>query len=183
MEEVWKPVKGFEGLYEVSNFGRVKSLSRYVRNSQDRGDRLIRSRFLKQCEDTEHYLLVGLHKDGKQTMRKVHRLVAEVFLDNPHNFPQVNHKDENPQNNKLPNLEWCSARYNNNYGHHTGRQARTCSKPIVQKTLTGQLVHVWPSINEAKRHGYSTFHMVACCKNKEKKYRGFKWQYLNEVAS
>lgn len=102
----WKPVKGYEGLYEVSNDGRIKALKKRV----DRGKchREWEEHFLKQAADMNGYLRTSLAMNGKNTTIKVHRLVAETFIPNPENKPEVNHIDGNKQNNDVSNLEWCT---------------------------------------------------------------------------
>lgn len=115
--EIWKPIEGFEGIYEVSNFGRVKSIDRYV--IYKNGHKTFhKGRIIRQI-DNFGYKTVHLHKDGKQTSSvRVHRLVAIAFIPNPLNLPIVNHKDEDRANNIVENLEWCDSKYNNNYGNH-----------------------------------------------------------------
>lgn len=105
MEEIWKEIEGYEGLYEVSNFGRVKSLKR------DKNGKL-----MSLQKDKDGYPVVGLYFKGNLKLHKVHRLVAQTFLSNPDNLPQVNHKDEDKTNNMVDNLEWCTPGYNTNYG-------------------------------------------------------------------
>ena len=107
--EIWKPVVGYEGFYEVSNKGRVKSFI-----SKRCEEFLLRIRKTKKYQD---YMSVGLWDGKKQHHHSIHRLVACAFIPNPDNLPQVNHKDENPSNNCVENLEWCTAKYNNNYGN------------------------------------------------------------------
>lgn len=102
MEEIWKEVKGYEGLYEVSNLGNVKSLRKGT--------------IMKPSKNQMYLQTILTDKDGKHKLFLVHRLVAEAFLPNPNNYPQVNHKDENGSNNIVFNLEWCDSKYNNNYG-------------------------------------------------------------------
>ena len=111
MLEIFKDIKGYEDLYQVSNLGRVKSLKRISPQGH-----LLKERIKKQSNRGGGYLFVTLCKSGIQTMYSVHRLVAEAFLSNPDNLPCVNHKDENKQNNCVDNLEWCSYQYNCNYG-------------------------------------------------------------------
>lgn len=161
-KEYWKYIKGYEGLYQVSNFGRVKS------------NKFGKERILKPFTNSTGYLLVSLCKDGKVKAFTVHRLVAEAFIDNPDNLPQVNHRDENKLNNNVDNLEWCTNEYNINYGTRTER----CSKPVLQYTLDGEFVREWPSIMEAARNGYYQGHVVACCQGKRKAHKGFIWKYL-----
>ena len=106
MEEIWKDIDGFEGLYQVSNFGNVMSLNY--------GNRGYAKKLTPKCNNSGR-LWVELLKGGKRKCMLVHRLVALAFIPNPNNFPQINHKDENPKNNFAFNLEWCTQSYNNNY--------------------------------------------------------------------
>ena len=119
MEEIWKPVIGYEGLYEVSNLGRVRSVDRLVKYSNGQ-IHLHKGRILSPgLVHKSGYLQVGLCNNGKTKHKMVYRLVAEGFLPNIDNLPQVNHKDENPFNNCVENLEWCTIEYNINYGTRT----------------------------------------------------------------
>ena len=111
MIEEWRPIPGYEGLYEVSNTGRVRSVDRYVKTCYG-SYRLHKGKVLSPGIRPDGYLVVSL----QYRMFRVHRLVAQAFLPNPDNLPQVNHKDENPGNNNVDNLEWCTAKYNNNFG-------------------------------------------------------------------
>lgn len=113
--EVWRSVNGFEGFYEVSNLGNVRTISHYS-NYKGNSQRLIKGRIKKKCTDKDGYLVVSLYKGKEKKLRRVHRLVAEAFIENKNNLPQVNHKDEQKTNNAVTNLEWCDALYNNNYG-------------------------------------------------------------------
>ena len=168
MKEIWKPIKDFE-YYFISNFGRVKST------------KFGKERILKLTKDKDGYLIVNLYKNNKSKTFKVHRLVAEVFLPNPYNLPQVNHKDENPQNNIVTNLEWCDAKYNNNYGTRNKRIGKSNtngkrSKPVLQYTLDGKFVREWESYRECKRNGFN--HVSECCRGKLKSCGGFIWKYI-----
>lgn len=107
MQEVWKDIDGYEGKYQVSNLGRVKSLN-YNRTGEEK--------LLKPLENKCGYVRVVLYKDRRAKNYLIHRLVAETFIPNPNNYPIINHKDENKQNNKVKNLEWCTYEYNNTYG-------------------------------------------------------------------
>lgn len=118
MKEVWKDVVGYEGLYQISNTGKVKSLPKWA------GKSLRKERILKTPPDKDGYIKVVLCKNNKTRFLSVHRLMAEVFIPNPNNFPQINHKDENKQNNNLDNLEWCTCKYNINYGTRTERASK-----------------------------------------------------------
>lgn len=118
-KEIWRPVVGFEGLYEVSNFGAVRSVDRIIQHTNKRFGpmtRKLKGRLLKMIFDGRGlYYQVSL-SNGINKRYLVHRLVAEAFVENPLNLPEVNHKDENKTNNKASNLEWCDHKYNSNYG-------------------------------------------------------------------
>lgn len=164
--ENWKDIIGFEGLYQVSDLGRVKSFY----NGKER--------VLVGVKNTNGYLKVGLWKDGKVKQYRVHRLVAEAFIPNPYGLPEVNHKDECKTNNAVSNLEWCDNRYNNNYGTRTERSAKAQSRTVHQYTLDGSLVRSYPSVMEAERstgcnHGY----ISKCCNGKYKQAYGYIWSY------
>ncbi len=102
MQEEWKQIKGYEGLYEVSNLGRIRNAAGHIMKPQD---------------ETGGYFAIGLTKNKKFSRHRIHRLVAEAFVPNPDSLPIVNHKDEDRKNNRADNLEWCTSQYNNSYGH------------------------------------------------------------------
>ncbi len=171
--EIWVPIKGFEGVYEVSSFGRVRSLN-YRHTGQ--------TKVLSPGDNGWGYLQVGLCKNGKGKSYLVHRLVAEAFLPNWFDYPEVNHRDENPKNNHVSNLEWCDGRYNTNYGTRNQRAAEKMtngklSKPVLQLTKTRELVREWPSTQEAGRNGFDHSHIAACCRGELKSHKGFVWKY------
>lgn len=169
-KEYWKPVVGYEGLYEVSNWGRVKSLPR--------NGTVKYARILKFHTNRQGYLQVGLCKNNKLKIFLVHRLVAEAFLPNPDNLPEVNHKDENKTNNSVDNLEWCDAKYNHNYGTINERISKKLSKPILQYTLEGQFVREWLSAKQAEREGgFDSANITACCRGERKTHKDFIWKY------
>ena len=114
MEE-WRDIKGYEGLYQVSNEGRIKSLER-IANRSDGKVEILKEKIRKLTKDKDGYLCVPLVKELKRKFCKVHRLVAKAFIDNPDNLPEINHKDECKSNNSVENLEWCDRKYNTNYG-------------------------------------------------------------------
>ena len=116
MREEWKPIDGYEGLYEISSKGRVKSLPKCGRNA----------RILFEGYNKYGYKSVVLCKNGIYKRYLIHRLVATAFIENPKNLPEVNHRDENKENNRVENLEWCDHRYNINYGSKIVRQKKTC---------------------------------------------------------
>ena len=151
MEEIWKDIKGYEGLYQVSNLGRVKSLKRIVFTKY--GKRLtIYEKILKAKVHKFGYLEVNLNSNGIAKTLKVHRIVAEAFLPNLNNYPEINHKDENKQNNHIINLEWCTSSYNANYGTRNIRSALAKSKKIVQYSLDGNLIKEHQSLTDAGRY-------------------------------
>lgn len=154
MTEQWRSIKNYEGLYEVSNWGRVKNTRT--------------GRVLKPMKNWKGYLNVILCKDGVHKTCKVHRLVAQAFLPNPNNHPQVNHINEDKTDNRVDNLEWCDGAYNVRYSQ---------TKTVYQYTLDGQLVRVWPSTQECARNGFYQNAISNCCNGKRKTHKGFRWSY------
>ena len=179
-KEIWKIINGYEN-YMISSFGRVKSLDRYVRGKNN-SIYIKKGKLLKLYTDKDGYQTVMLYHNNKKKLLKVHRLVAEAFLDNPNNLSQVNHKDECKTNNNVNNLEWCDAKYNNNYGTAIERRSKTrtngiFSKKVYQYTLDGEFVREWPSTKECGRNGYNQGHVAACCRGVQNKHKGFVWSY------
>lgn len=174
--EVWKPVPGYEQFYEVSNFGRVRSFSRPVRKR--RGNKVVlemqEGRILKPAVTHKGYFAVKLYDDTKSHMFPIHRLVLSTFVPNPENLPQVNHKDENKQNNRVDNLEWCSAKYNRNYG-----SVRSWNyKPVKQFTKAREFIREFESIISASRcTGIAATNIGNCAKHKRPSAGGYIWQY------
>lgn len=127
--EIWKDIKGYEGLYQASSIGNVKSIGRYV-NAKNNSKKYMKSIILKGVANDRGYYMVVLSKEGKKRKVFVHRLIAETFIENPKNYTQVNHKDEDKTNNNINNLEWCSCKYNCNYGTRNkrlaGRRKKVC---------------------------------------------------------
>jgi len=119
MGEIWKDIKGWEGFYQISNFGNVKSLKR-----KSSIGRLLKERLLKPTPDTKGYLRVAFHIKSKATHYSVHRLVGLMFLENPLNKEQINHKDGNKENNNVSNLEWCTNKENSDHAYNTGLKDR-----------------------------------------------------------
>ena len=169
MEEIWKDIDGYEGLYQVSNLGNVRSLN-YKRQGYTRKLRL---RF-----DGVGYHIVSLCGNGKPKNAEVHRLVAKAFVSNPDNLPCVNHKDETRTNNKVDNLEWCTQQYNCTYGSAKAKFAAARSKPVEQ-LKDGIVVKRWESSNEAGRAGFDQSHITKCCNGtaKYKTHKGYEWRY------
>lgn len=176
-EEKWKAIAGYEG-YAVSNLGRVKSL------------KYDKEKILKPYKHRDGYLFVYLYRNGKRKMFYVHRLVASAFIQNPEGFEQVNHKDENKTNNCVDNLEFCNAKYNNNYGTHTRRSAAAqINHPAKSKAVEASrfsdfrtIEHRFASVAEANRNGYFLGNVSACCNGRycregNNKYRGLYWRF------
>ena len=189
--EIWKDIKDYEGLFQVSNLGRVKSLGN--------GGTHKTSRIRKLYTNKYGYLQVSLCKDGKKKMCRVHRLVAEAFLPNPENKPYINHKIEGDEGKKInmvifntdgsvnkekSTIEWVTAKENINYGTHNERVSKTLtngklSKKVLQFTLDGDLIREWESTHECGRNGFNRSHVAACCRGNTrlKTYKGFIWKY------
>ena len=179
MKEIWKDIKDYEGHYQVSNLSRVRSLDRYIKG-KGHSLQFKKGRILKPTKDRYGYLQVTLCKNNIKKEYKVHRLVAEAFIDNPDNLPQVNHRDENKLNNNVDNLEWCSAKYNTNYGTGIERRAKSRQIPIIQYTLDGEFVREWDSAIQAEREGgFSNSHIISVCKGKRPHHKGYIWRYKN----
>ena len=179
MKEVWKDIKGYEGLYQVSNLGGIRSLNKFV-NTKGKSKRLIKGKTLTPFCDKNGYLLVNLYdKDNKVKQFRTHRLIAETFIPNPNNLPEVNHIDENKQNNCIENLEWCTTRYNCNYGTRNER----IRKKVCQYDLNGNYIKTWDSIIQVEKD-LNIFHsrIIEVCKNKRNQIGGYIWKYESEVV-
>lgn len=175
--KTWKDIPGYEGLYRISTSGEIYSYPRKGNFGRDH--------FLKFRVDKGGYLRVLLSKNSKSKEMLVHRLVAKAFLPNPHNLPEVNHKDENTKNNNVSNLEWCTSKYNSNYGTRNKRMAKSltngpCSKRVAQYTLDGKFIKLWPSTMECNRNGYDFRNVSACCRGERTKAYGYRWFYLSK---
>ena len=167
-EEVWKDIQGYEGLYQVSNMGRVKSLERTVWNG--RSYYKAPERILKAGK-ARGYLRVMLCKDGKGKWYPVHRLVAIAFIPNPDNLPEVNHKDENKQNNCVENLEWCTRQYNVEYSK---------AKVVIGINKISGLILEFPSAYEASRQtNINRGNICNCLKGRIKSAGGYVWYYAD----
>ena len=179
-----KQIKGYEDLYQIDEFGNVYSNGKGKSTCPNWNVK----RIIKPSLKKNGYLSIKLFKDGKRKYYLVHRLVAENYLTNELNFPQVNHKDANKINNHFTNLEWCTAKENILHSKFLGLQKskkgieNSCSKQILQFDLNNNFIKEWGSINEVKRElNYNSFGIIKCCK-KIKKYKtayGFKWEYKN----
>lgn len=172
MKEEWRDIQGYPN-YQVSNLGRVKSLERKVDFGV--GYRTVSEKILKQYIQNNGYVWVGLHKNNKQKRMLIHRLVAMAFLPNPNNYKEVNHRDENPKNNNVDNLEWCTREYNENYGTKKQRRLEKISIPVVAYK-DGVEVMRFSSSMEAQRNGYNQQCVRYCCRGIYKSYKGYEWK-------
>ena len=164
MKESWKDIEGYEGLYQVSSFGRVK--------------RVTTGRILKGSKDSIGYLLVILYKNNIGSTKKIHRLVAEAFIPNPDNKPQVNHIDEDKTNNIVSNLEWMTAKENSNHGTRNGRVSRSKSIPIIAINIkTGESQEFYGTNECARQLGLSPSNISAVLKGRQKQTGGFTFKY------
>lgn len=186
--EIWRTAV-YDGIeyesYQVSNLGRIMSLNYHREGRAD---------LMNPRKRKDGYLQVNLRKNGIRKTFQVHRLVAETFLENPENKPEINHIDEDKTNNfvflnedgsvdkEKSNIEWSTHKNNCNHGTRNERMRETLtngklSKPVLQLSLDGEIIREWPSVSEVGRNGFSKGHVAACCNGKEKTYKGFLWMY------
>jgi len=166
--EIWKSHPEIPGI-EVSTLGNVRILDRVV--SSEKGTQFVAGRVLKQCKNTSGYLQANIPIDGKRITKAVHRLVAQAFIKNTYNFPQVNHKDCNPINNNVDNLEWCTGKYNIEYREKYGK---TLSRPVYAVNLKTSKVSKFKSQSEASRElGILQQSISKVIKGKFKQTHGF----------
>lgn len=193
MEEIWKDIEGYKGLYQVSNLGQVRSLNYHMQKGN--------IKIMKQ-QKVRGYLVVEIHNKNrgksKRTIYYIHRLVAQAFIPNPNNYPEVNHKDERPENNfvyvneggtvniEKSNLEWCTEKYNNNYGTRLSRALETKkingkrNKPVNQYDMDGNLIKRWESGTiAAEELGLCQGSISRCCLKQRNSYNGFIWRYAD----
>lgn len=168
-EEKWIPVDGYDGKYEVSSLGRVRSFARKSYNGK----------LLVQREQNG-YLAVHLSKSGKCKAYLVHRLVATAFIPNKNNLPQVNHKDENKKNNSVENLEWCSCAYNLSYGTAPARRAMSRGKPCVGTWPDGTEKSFFSTGDAERNTGISHAHISQVCNGIWHSAGGVVWRYTDE---
>ena len=185
--ENWKDIKGYEGFYQVSNLGRVKSLERDVYNYRGTLINHIEEKILASSLDRYGYQCVNLYKNGEGKKMRVHRLVAEAFIPNPENKPMVNHKNEVKSDNFVENLEWCDAQYNINFGTRTARMIKNrksykfgnapSAKPIFCEELNKTFDCAKRVEEELGIWGTS---IAKVCKGKAKTAGGFHWKYADD---
>lgn len=203
MKEIWKDIKGYEGLYQVSNLGNIKSVNRIVRFKN--GYRCLPEKILKISSFcNSKYMQVNLSKNSKIKTYSLHRLVAETFIPNPNNLPCVNHKDENPQNNCVDNLEWCTHKYNSNYGTLKKRQSEKMKhnytnenfkqkfeiiwaknqvnrrKKVCQLDLNNNLIKIWESAYSTDAEGYKHSNVINCANKLRKTHHKYIWMWYED---
>ena len=167
MKEIWKDIKVYEGIYQISNLGRVK--------------RVTTGRILKKFKYTGGYLKVTLSKNGVKSNHKIHRLVAEAFISNPENKPQVNHIDEDKTNNRFDNLEWSTAKENSTHGTRNERIGKTKSIPILATNIkTGEVEEFYGARECARQLGLHQAHITSVLKDRRKQTGGYTFKYINE---
>lgn len=174
--ELYVPVKGYENIYEVSNLGNIRTLDRNV-IYKNGTTHFYKGIYKKQSKDKDGYSIVKFNKNNIRKHKKVHRLVAEAFIPNPYNLPCINHKDEVKTNNRVENLEWCSVKYNNNYGTVKERISKSNSKKVYQYDLNGNLIKVWDNARIASENGFTRSSISHCCLGRRKKHKGYIWSY------
>jgi hypothetical protein len=177
MRENWKDIEGYEGLYQVSDTGEVKSLARHFTNSLG-VTKFYPGRILAQRLDRAGYKLIDLRNGTVKKTYKVHRLVASAFIPNPLFLPEVNHKKEfEKSNNCIDNLEWMTSKQNMNYGTLGDRIAKIFSKTVYQYDLEYNLIKQWQSSKECGRNGFPETCVRRCCDGITKSYKGFIWSH------
>lgn len=178
MKEIWKDIKGYEGLYQVSNLGKVRSLDRKIlfKNGHIQ---FFKGKILSLSKDKNGYIHIILHKDNKTKIFRVHRLVAETFIPNLENKPQVNHIDGNKENNCLSNLEYCTIKENHIHAYRTGLH-NAPKKKCIQKDLNGNIIKNWDSLKQIKLElGYDCSAISRCCRNIQKTSYNFIWDFAD----
>ena len=177
-KEIWKDVKGFNGKYQVSSYGRVKSIGHT--DSLGRYWKTIMLKLVKYHGGYLHVQLTG--SQSKQVSIPVHRLVAKAFISNPDNYPQVNHKDEDPTNNQVDNLEWCTSKYNVNYGHRNYNASKTLTRDICALDInTGDVILMFDCAKDYENLGFIRADIQQCARHTIKQVYGFRWEFTENV--
>lgn len=172
--EIWRDIQGYEGLYQVSNYGRVKSVDRVIIRSNGRPI-TFKGKIKEPYEKDSGHLVIDLRKNGEREHKKVHQLVAEAFITNPNSYTVVHHKNHNPKDNRVENLVWMSDETHR--GMHTKER---CSKRVDQiDPITGEVVASYPSAREAARQlGYSQGNISDCARGEKQTAYDCVWKYV-----
>ena len=188
MTEEWRDIEGYEGIYQVSNLGRVRSLDHKARHRSRTGNEFevtYKGRIRKQVPNENGYSIVMVKNGGKSRALKVHRLVAQAFIPNPDNLPIINHKDENPSNNHVENLEWCDNKYNSDYGTARVRTnawiRENINKKIGKFDKDGNLLATFESIDAAAKELGTSCSSISECANRvrgRKTVHGFVYKFV-----
>lgn len=187
MKEIWKDIKEFEKRYQVSNLGRVKSLSKFVNNNPNYSSigYYTKERILKPFKNAKGYQLVKLYKDKVSYNKKIHRLVAEAFIPNLKNKPQINHIDGSKNNNNANNLEWCTNKENQEHAWKNNLKKRIIgkdnklSKNVYQYDLKGNFIKEWNCVEEAQKT-LKISNISTVCYGKRKQAGGYIWKYYSQ---
>lgn len=172
-KEIWKDIPNFESEYKVSNLGKIKSL------------KYNKEKILKAADNGHGYMFVNLCKQNITSNCYIHRLVAETFIPNPNNLPEVNHKDEDKTNNCVDNLEWCNSKYNSNYGNRNKKMKThhilKYGKKVNQYDLQGNFIKQFESLSSIEQElGFCSIAISNCCKGKTNTSYNYKWSFENE---
>ena len=171
MEETWKDIKNYQGIYQISNLGKIKNN---------------KGKLLKQFKNHKGYLTIQLSKNGDSKTYTVHRLVAQAFIPNPDNKPQINHKNCNKEDNKIDNLEWCTNNENKAHAKINGLcksspkgGSNLRAKKVIQYDIEGRIIRKWDCIQDIVRcfKIATGSNIIGCCKHKAKTAYGYKWEY------
>lgn len=178
--ELWKDIKDFEGLYQISNLGNIKSLPK--KHNLKNGHSYIQKEQILKPFNNKGYLQIALVKNGKHYKRQVHNLVATAFIENPNNYIEINHKDENKLNNCVDNLEWCSHIYNSNYGNRNKKISKALEKKINQYDLDGNFIKTWNSQLEIQKElKIPQASISAVVRGIYKQTHGYRWELAKHV--
>ena len=184
MEEIWKDIEGFEGRYQVSNLGRVRSLDRKVEGHNQHGKwcRVEKGRIMAQkLQNTDRYQVALRGSDGKRTTHYVHRLVAMAFVPGYFEGATVNHKNEDHHDNRAENLEWMTKAENNAYGTHNVRVGKALRMSVEMLTDEGEHVAYFDSMSEAsEKSGCPLSSIHRCCYGRQETTNGFRFRFTTE---
>lgn len=184
LNEEWRDIKDFEGLYQISSLGRVRSLDKKVlqKNKFNKTQYVpYKGKILKPQKQINGYETIDLHKQGKFVRKLIHRLVAETFIPNLNNLSYINHKDNNISNNHVDNLEWCTQSYNIQYAYDNGNKIPPNMRKVQQMNDKGETQATFISIQEAERKtNIKASNISKCCRGLRNKAGGYKWQYIKQ---